>query len=99
MRKLGVRSLDALPWFADDDQIGLALLGPGRVAEWKAIAQLLERKGFPKHDPYLGGRYVPAVKAFFDRQYGITQTDVMQPEGIEDLSVWNQLSKKRKRRA
>ena len=99
MRKLGIRSLDALPWFADDDAIGLALLGPGRVAEWKAIAELLERKGLPKVDPHFGGRYVPAVKAFFDRQYGISQADVLQPEGVEDLSVWKRPPRNRRRRA
>jgi hypothetical protein len=97
--KLGIRSLDALPWFADDDAIGVALLGPGRVAEWKAIAELLERKGLPKVDPYLGGRYMPAVKAFFDRQYGIGHTDIYQPEGLEDLSVWKRTPKGRRHRA
>jgi hypothetical protein len=87
-RKLGTKPLDALPLFADDDTIAAALLGPGRAAEWKAIAELLERKGLPKIDAYFGGRYTPAVRAFFDRLYGIGQSDVCQPDGTEDLSVW-----------
>jgi hypothetical protein len=35
-------SIDALPWFADDEAIGQALLGPTRAREWKQIAALLE---------------------------------------------------------
>jgi len=98
-RRLRARSLNTLPWFADDDAIGLALLGPGRIAEWKALAELLERKGLPKADPYVGGRYVPAVKAFFDRQYGIGSADPLQPDGTEDQSVWSRPPKNRKHRA
>lgn len=32
---------------------------------------LLEGRGFPKVDGLMGGRYVPAVRAFFDREYGL----------------------------
>lgn len=83
------QALDALPLFSDDAQIGLALLGPGRMGEWRSIAALLERRGLPKIDTLMGGRYVPAVKAFFDREYGIDRPGPLQnPDGKEDLSKW-----------
>lgn len=85
----------SLPWFANDEEIADAILGPGRHAEWKAMAQLLERKGLPKIDPYIGGRYMPAVAAFFDSQYGLTRNHPMAPDGTEDLSVWGRLGRGR----
>jgi hypothetical protein len=61
-----------LPLFATDDELGVALLGRARSAVWRSLAPLFEREGLPRSDPQMGGRYVPAVKAFFDRQYGLT---------------------------
>jgi hypothetical protein len=66
-----VSTLENLPLFASDAEIGAALLGAKRASEWKALAPLYERQGFPKIDPVMGGRYVPAIKAFFDKQYGV----------------------------
>jgi hypothetical protein len=50
---------------------------------------LYEREGFPRIDPVMGGRYVPAVKAFFDRQYGLTQVASKARDGIERPEKWN----------
>ena len=61
-----------LPLFATDDELGMALLGRARSAIWRTLVPSFEREGLPKKDPQMGGRYVPAVKAFFDRQYGLT---------------------------
>jgi hypothetical protein len=88
-----LRALDALPLFADDEAIGAAVLGVQRAGDWPGIASLLERRGLPKIDPFMGGRYVPAVKAFFDRENGIAEDGPMTPDGVEDLGAW----KKRKR--
>lgn len=88
------RELDHLPIFADDASIGPALLGRDRGREWAAIATLLEARGLPKIDTLMGGRYVPAVKAFFDHDYGLTgASPPLAPDGREDLGAW----KKRKR--
>ena len=57
-----------LPLFATDSIISAALLGPDRVREWRQIAPLLEARGLPKVDQLMGGRYWPAVRAFFDHQ-------------------------------
>lgn len=90
------REFDHLPLFADDASIGAALLGRDRAREWGAMAALLEARGLPKIDALMGGRYVPAVKAFFDRDYGLTGVSPpLAPDGTEDLGAW----KKRKRRA
>jgi len=86
-------TLDQLPLFADDSSIGAALFGPDRAEEWRSIASLLETRGLPKIDALMGGRYVPAVRAFFDRDYGLTSTAPLAPDGVEELGSW-----KRKRR-
>jgi hypothetical protein len=86
----GKRNLELLPWFAGDNKLGAALLGPDRVQEWRQIAQLLEERGLPKIDPLMGGRYVPAVRAFFDRLYGVDRATNMPlvPDGVEDFDGW-----------
>jgi len=90
------RALDQLPLFADDTALGTALLGSGRAGEWRQLAALLEVRGLPKIDALMGGRYVPAIKAFFDRDYGVAgASSPLVPDGAEDLGAW----KKRKHRA
>lgn len=88
---------DKLPWFADDKTLGAALLGPERACEWPALAALYELKGLPKIDPRMGGRYVPAVKAFFDHAYGLDRSAVAPaaPDGIERPEAWTTRSKRR----
>jgi hypothetical protein len=67
---------DDLPLFASDREIGLALLGPEKAGEWPGQAGLLEPLGLPKIDARFGGRYTPAVKAFFDFEYKLATTAV-----------------------
>lgn len=83
-------ALDDLPIFADDAAIGQALLGSVRAAEWPSLVPLFERDGFPRIDPIMRGRYVPAVKAFFDRQYGLLSSPgATSRDGIERPDKWN----------
>jgi hypothetical protein len=90
------RALEQLPLFADDEAIGAALLGSARSVEWSQLTALLEVRGLPKIDALMGGRYVPAVKAFFDRDYGLSGgQSPLAPDGVEELGAW----KNRKRRA
>ncbi len=56
-------------------------------AEWAAKAKVLERDGMPKIDPVMGGRFWSAVKAFFDRRYGLSNVEVSQPDGEENLDA------------
>ncbi len=72
-----------LPLFATDEEIGEALLGWARRCEFAPLAQLHERDGMPKISPVWGGRYVPAVKAFLDAQYGLSAAVPLAPNGVE----------------
>lgn len=65
------RSLDELPLFASEDDLATAIMGTGKNTAWRSIVPLLERRGFPTVDGLMGGRYTPAVKAFFDREYDV----------------------------
>ena len=88
----GKRNLELLPWFAGDNKLGAALFGPDRVQEWRQIAPLLEARGLPKIDPMMGGRYVRAVRAFFDHRYGLDRPGAvpLAPDGLEDFDSWKQ---------
>ena len=95
MKRVAAGSLDCLPLFATDEVIGAALLGADRVQEWRQIASLLEPRGLPKVDQLMGGRYVRAVVAYFDHQYGLDHgaDPPLAPDGVEDFEKW----KKQKR--
>jgi hypothetical protein len=89
-------ALDLLPLFAADEAIGVMFLGPGREQEWRQIVTLLEARGLPKIDTLMGGRYVRAVLAFFDQQYGLDRDGEvpLAPDGIEDFEGWKTKSKR-----
>jgi hypothetical protein len=55
--------------------------------DWAAKAKVLERHGLPAIDALMGGRYWPAVLAFWNRRYGLSIVDASQPDGKEDLNV------------
>lgn len=55
--------------------------------EWRAKAIILEREGLPRIDPLMGGRYWPAVLAWWNRRYGISKIELSQPDGGEDLDA------------
>lgn len=81
------RSTD-YPCLPTNDPLGEAVLGHGKYIHWRAVVSLLEGRGFPKIDGLMGGRYVPAVKAFFDWKYGIGgAARVLVPDGPENLGA------------
>jgi hypothetical protein len=86
------QALDDLPLFADDLALGSALLGVRRAGEWANLVPMYERRGFPKVDPVMGGRYVPAVRAFFDLEYGVGASTLSAPDGIE--RPWKELKRR-----
>jgi hypothetical protein len=88
--------LSDLPLFADDAKIGAALLGEQRACEWRELAPLYERRGLPKIDAVMGGRYVPAVRAFFDREYGVAGQLVAAPDGAENPEAWKTAGQQRR---
>jgi hypothetical protein len=83
------RTLDQLPAFASEDELAAALMGTGKTTAFRAIVPLLERRGFPTIDGLMGGRYVPAVKAFFDREYDVRgASQVSAPHAPAELGTW-----------
>ena len=55
--------------------------------DWRAKASVLERDGLPRIDPIMGGRYWPAVREWWNRRYGLSNVEVSQPDGEEDLDA------------
>lgn len=55
--------------------------------DWPAKAVILERSGFPKIDALMGGRYWPAVVAYWNRRCGVVTLDVHQLDGKENLDA------------
>lgn len=54
---------------------------------WAGKAIILERDGMPRIDPVMGGRYWPAVLAWWNRRYGLSIVEISQPDGGEDLDA------------
>jgi hypothetical protein len=90
------RTIDQLPLFSDDDSIGEAVLGPERAREFKGIATLFEPRGMPTISPVFGGRYVPAVKAFLDKNQGVADAIPLKEDGRE--GQWSTSKRDRKAR-
>ncbi|MGH6800550.1 MAG: hypothetical protein ACRECZ_03875 [Methylocella sp.] len=57
--------------FADDKQLAEAVLGLKRAKAWAILVKHYEGRGLPPLDPLTGGRYVPAVRQFFDAIHGV----------------------------
>jgi hypothetical protein len=55
--------------------------------DWAAKAAMLEREGLPRIDPIMGGRFWPAVTAFWHRRYGLSTVQASQPDGEENLDA------------
>lgn len=102
------RTLNDLPLFASDEDIGEAVLGHARRKEFEGLATLLEPQGMPRISLLWKCRYVPAVKAYLDFSSGLGPRPLtvnpggperrwikpQQPDGVE--GVWPIPRKKRK---
>lgn len=56
-------------------------------SEWSAKALVLERDGLPRIDPVMGGRFWPAVEAFWRRRYGLSTVEASALDGVENLNA------------
>ena len=56
-------------------------------AEWTAKARILERDGLPRVDPLMGGRFWPAVRAYWMTRYNLSDAAGSVPDGPEDLDA------------
>lgn len=78
-------TIDRLPLFADDEQIGEAVLGKERAKEFSGLASARERDGMPPVSKFWGGRYVPAVKTFLDVDQGLGGVKPLKENGVEGI--------------
>ena len=82
------RAADNDALFLPDAEIARRVIGKQREREWQGIAIVLERQGLPKPDPMMGGRYWPAVKAFFDRRHRLS--DSIGPSANDGEENWDE---------
>ncbi|OJU05895.1 MAG: hypothetical protein BGN83_14695 [Rhizobium sp. 63-7] len=89
----GLEKLGALPMFANDRQLAVAIVGKDRAAMWvKTVIPQLEKKGFPRIDALHDGRPVPLVKKFYEGYFGITAGFAASaPDGEERLGQWKKV--------
>lgn len=71
--------------YPDESEIARYVLG-SRAQLWSRLAPILEREGLPKIDPLAGGRFLPAVCAFFERRHGLRGTCV--PANADGEETW-----------
>jgi hypothetical protein len=56
---------------------------------WRGIARQLEREGLPKVDPMMGGRFWPAVVAYFHARYGVGTVGNVRPGSPDGEEHWD----------
>lgn len=54
---------------------------------WAQKAKVLERDGLPPVDAMMGGRYWPAVQAYWNRRYGLASTGPFALDGRENFDA------------
>jgi hypothetical protein len=58
--------------YPSESELAILVLGPRRAKEWPRIAVHLENKhGLPAVDTEMGGRFWPAVQAYFHQRHGM----------------------------
>ena len=71
--------------FPDEQEIARRLSQEPKA--WAGKAIVLERDGLPRVDPVMGGRYWPAVFAWWNRRYGLSIVEVSQPDGRDNFDA------------
>jgi hypothetical protein len=75
------------PLFIDDNDLRERInprLGRDR---FRAVVKALEADGFPTIHKLMGGRYWPAVVAFFDRNHGLRNDGSIDQDGPEHFDA------------
>lgn len=75
--------LKAQGLFPDEAEIARRL--SQTLPEWRSKAPILERDGLVRVDPLMGGRFWPAVEAYWRRRYALATIEPSQPDGGENL--------------
>lgn len=64
--------MTAIPLYPDEATIAKEVLGPKRAKDWPSLAKFLEDKeGLPPIDKQMGGRFWPAVDAYFRQRHNM----------------------------
>jgi hypothetical protein len=71
--------------FPEDEEIARLLFGDDKARAKLFLERLPihERQGFPRRMPEYGGRYWPAVKAYFDYEWGLAEYPPLNPSEQE----------------
>lgn len=89
---LPFKTLDALPLFATDQQIAVAVVGRAKAETWRRrTLPILEARGFPRVDPLHEGRPTALIRKYYDTYLGLNASYV--PTGAaeeEDPDSWLQ---------
>ena len=85
------RSLDALPLFATDKEIAVAVVGGANAENWRRnVLPILEGRSFPRVDSLHGGRPVVLVKQYYQAYLGVADTQVVTGADVkEDDEAWS----------
>ncbi len=70
--------------YPSEDELARLILGD-RAPQWPTIAKVEERVGLPRVQHQYGGRYWPAVKAFYDRRFKSIEEHTAEEEDEEKL--------------
>lgn len=63
---------DRVPLYPSESELAILVLGTKKAKEWPRIASYLENKlGLPRVDGLMGGRFWPAVDAYFRIRHGM----------------------------
>jgi hypothetical protein len=72
--------------YVTEAELARRILGGTGTKRWSNIVSILEREGLPQIDPLMGGRFWPAVRAFFERRHGLRLEQV--PSSADGQEVW-----------
>lgn len=76
-----------LPLFPSEMQIAELVVGRERAKDWPMIVAVLEKRGFPRVHPVMGGRKLADVMAFFANDRVTQQPDL--PAANRSFTVVN----------
>ena len=83
----------------DEIELALLLLGPKRAHLWPAIAKAEEKAGLPRVSAQYGGRYWPAVKAFYDRRHRLLEQQSQDNDDEREKENWGDMQSQAKQKA
>lgn len=83
--------------YPDEAELARVLLGPTRAAQWPDIAKAEERAGLPRISLQYGGRYWPAVRAFYDRRHQLIERQSDAADDERDKENWHDQPSRRTR--